>query len=161
MRNLHDKDWVVYAKRPFATPEKLIKYLGSYTHRVAISNQRIEKIENGAVTFRYKDRRDHNRIKGMTLSVVEFMRRFMTHLVPKGFMRMRHIGIFSNKNREKLVALCKRLLESGRDEIQQRDWKDTIDALVEKDPRRCPHCNKGRLRIVGRIEPVVPLMRAA
>ena len=162
VRNLHDTDWVVYAKRPFATPDKLIKYLGAYTHRVAIANSRIEEIENGMVTFRYKDRRDHNRIKHMRLAIVEFIRRFMTHIVPDGFMRMRHIGIFSNKNRAKLVALCKRLLrECGRDETQQKHWKDTIDTLVEKDPLCCPHCKKGRLRIIKRIEPVMPLMRAA
>jgi hypothetical protein len=162
VRDLHDKDWVVYAKRPFATPENLIKYLGSYTHRVAISNRRIVKIENGAVTFRYKDRRDHNRIKNMTLGIVEFIRRFMTHVVPKGFMRMRHIGIFSNRNRAELVALCKRLLDGpGVKESSQKRCQDIIESLTQKDPLCCPHCKKGRLHIIERIEPVMPLMRAA
>ena len=162
VRSLHDKDWVVYAKPPFATPDNLIKYLGAYTHRVAISNNRIVNVENGMVTFRYKDRRDNDRTKCMTLRIVEFIRRFMTHVVPDGFMRMRHYGFLSNKNRAELVPLCKRLLYDGQNGHREANISDkTLEALTGEDRRVCPHCKQGRLQMKERIEPLMPFRLAA
>ena len=133
---LHEKEWVVYAKKPFATPENLIKYLGAYTHRVAISNRRIVQVENGMVTFCYKDRRDNDRKKCMTVRIVEFIRRFMMHLAPDGFMRMRHCGFLSNKNRAELVPVCKRLLHTGQDgQPDTQALNETVEMLTPAKTR--------------------------
>ena len=104
-------DWVVYAKRPFGGPEVVLKYLARYTHRVAISNSRLLDFEDGFVRFRYKDYAHGNRKRVMRLSAVEFVRRLLLHVLPRGFVRIRHYGLWSNRQRHEDLALCRRLLE--------------------------------------------------
>jgi hypothetical protein len=110
LRPLHQKDWVVYAKRPFGGPAQVLKYLARYTHRVAISNARLVKLEGGRVTFGYKDYADGHQHKTMTLDALEFLRRFMTHVLPTGFVKMRHYGLLANRFRAERLATCRRLL---------------------------------------------------
>ena len=107
---LYRKEWVVYAKRPFGGPAQVLKYLARYTHRVAISNARLVDVADGQVSFRYKDYADGNQQKVMTLSADEFLRRFMQHVLPKGFVKVRHYGLLANRQREEKLALCCLLL---------------------------------------------------
>ena len=104
---LYRKKWVVYIKPPFASPQAVVKYLGQYTHRIAISNHRIISCENGMVTFSWKDYADNYKRKTMTLSCVEFIRRFLMHVVPKGFVRIRHYGFLANRNRKTKPVRCR------------------------------------------------------
>ncbi len=101
---------MVYAKPPFGGPEQVLKYLARYTHRVAISNARLLELQDGRVTFRYKDYADDQRQKTMTLSAEEFLRRFVQHVLPKGFVKIRHYGLLANAQREARLAMCRRLL---------------------------------------------------
>lgn len=150
--DLQTIDWVVYAKPPFGSPEQVVKYLGAYTHRIAIANSRIVDIKDGSVTFWYKDRRDHSRRKLMTLSQVELIRRFMMHLVPPRFVRIRHYGLFGNRKRAQLLPICMQLLgKPPAAEAHDPRHDKLIEQLSGPDPRRCPHCNKGRLEIFERI----------
>jgi hypothetical protein len=110
LRPLHAKDWVVYAKRPFGGPAQVLKYLARYTHRVAISNHRLVKLEAGRVTFRYKDYADEQKQKLMTLDACEFLRRFVTHVLPRGFTKIRHYGLLANRFRAERLGICRRLL---------------------------------------------------
>jgi hypothetical protein len=112
---LRQKPWVVYAKRPFSSPEKVLDYLGRYTHRVALSNNRILAVEETAeelrVTFSYRDRKDGNRTRTMTLHADEFIRRFLLHVLPAGFMRIRHFGFLANRSRKQKLNRCRGLLD--------------------------------------------------
>jgi len=110
---LYQKDWVVYAKEPFGGPEQVLKYLTGYTHRVALSNRRLVKIEDGRVTFTWKDYADGCRRKEMTLGAVEFVRRFAMHIVPKGLVRIRRYGLLAHRDRGERLALCRSLLAAG------------------------------------------------
>lgn len=110
VKSLYRTDWVVYAKPPFGGPAQVLKYLARYTHRVAISNSRLVKFEDGRVTFRYKDYADDSRQKTMTLDGVEFLRRFLQHVLPKGFVKIRHYGLLANRHRDERLDLCRRLL---------------------------------------------------
>jgi putative transposase/transposase-like zinc-binding protein len=107
---LYAQEWVVYAKRPFGGPEQVLKYLARYTHRVAISNSRLLKLEEGKVTFRYKDYAAKSKPKTMTLTAEEFLRRFTQHVLPKYFMKIRHYGLLANNQRERLLTICRQLL---------------------------------------------------
>jgi hypothetical protein len=108
--NLYAQDWVVYIKSPFAGPKAVLKYLGSYTHRIAISNNRIISVQDGKVTFAWKDYADNNAGKIMTLTLSEFIRRFLFHVVPKGFVRIRHFGFLGNRTRNTSIAACRKAL---------------------------------------------------
>ena len=139
-------EWVVYAKRPFGGPEHVLKYLARYTHRVAISNRRLLSMEDGRVTFEWKDYAGGNQTKTMTLEAVEFIRRFLLHVLPSGFVHIRHFGFLANRKRKEKLALCRSLLddsqavsESGADSSGVRD-SDSAEQL-----RRCPVCKIGRL----------------
>ena len=101
---------MVYAKPPFGGPEKVLDYLGRYTHRVALSNNRLQQLQDGRVTFAYKDYKDQHRQKLMTLSADELLRRFLLHVLPPGFQRIRHYGLFSNRHRAENLARCRKLL---------------------------------------------------
>jgi hypothetical protein len=121
-------EWVVYAKRPFGGPEPVLKYLARYTHRVAISNRRLLSMEDGRVTFEWKDYADGNQTKTMTLEAVEFIRRFLLHVLPSGFVHIRHFGFLANRKRKEKLALCRSLLggsqavrEPGADSPGVRD----------------------------------------
>ena len=110
LRTTYQKDWVVYAKRPFGSPEHVVHYLGRYTHRVAISSHRLLSLEDHRVTFRWRDSRHHNKQRRMTLSVHEFLRRFLLHVLPIGFVRIRYFGLFAHRRRKELIPLCLKLL---------------------------------------------------
>jgi hypothetical protein len=151
LRNqLYDTEWVVYAKPPFTSPKQVVKYLGNYTHRIAITNKRIVKFENGMVTFRYKDYHDSNTVKTMTLTQVEFIRRFMLHIVPEGFMRIRHYGFLSNRNQHKLLPIIRELIGNDENSLSvdisdKKHWYEIIEELTGTDPTICPVCKKGKL----------------
>jgi hypothetical protein len=111
LRTLFRKDWVVYAKPAFGGPDQVVRYLGRYTHRVAISNHRLISFDGQAVTFRWRDYACGNKQKLMTVSAEEFMRRFLLHILPKGFVRIRHFGVLANFRRSEFIDLCRRLLQ--------------------------------------------------
>ena len=135
LRPLFRKDWVVYSKPPFGGPENVLQYLGRYTHRVAISNHRLLSLAEGKVTFRWRDSAHHNEQKLMTLSVDEFLRRFLLHLLPKGFVRIRNFGFLANRRRATLLPLCFHLLGSPPQTEQDRSGsKDSSDLWL------CPKC---------------------
>ncbi len=113
LRVLYRHDWVVYSKRPFGGPEHALRYLGAYTHRVGISNSRLVAFADGQVSFRWRDSAHNNRKRVMSLPADEFLRRFLLHLVPRGFVRIRNFGFLANRQRAKLLPLCFRLLGSS------------------------------------------------
>lgn len=154
------KQWIVYAKAPFAGPKQVLEYLGNYTHRIAISNHRIEKIENEHVTFRYKDRADHNKPKAMTLHVTEFMRRFLLHVLPAKFVRIRHYGFLSPRSKKKNLELARQLLGAKETKkFQDEDWKQTLERLTGQDVDQCPKCKTGKMIEVDTIRPHPKLCR--
>jgi len=138
-------EWVVYAKPPFGGPQQVLEYLGRYTHRVAISNQRLLAIDDGQVTFQWKDYRQPHHPKRMTLSAEEFIRRFLLHALPPGFQRIRHYGLLANCHRNASLALCRQLLAAPATELlpQPRDFKDLYEALTAHSLTRCPRCGSG------------------
>lgn len=145
------RDWVVYAKPPFGGPAQVLKYLARYTHRVAISNSRIENVSDGRVTFRYKDYSDAHRSKAMTLSGVEFLRRFVQHVLPKGFVKVRHYGLLANRDRDARLAVCRRLLavESLRARLMETPSPVRSERMAITPPRVvervCPFCGSDRI----------------
>ena len=148
---LYAQDWVVYAKRPFGGPNQVLKYLARYTHRVAISNSRLLKLEEGRVTFRYKDYAAKGKPKAMTLPAEEFLRRFTQHVLPKYFMKIRHYGLLANNQRERLLTICRQLLLSVLVLKQDTDTLEpaTKDAAGEEPRERC--CSKcGSRRLIVR-----------
>ena len=152
---LKNSKWVVYAKPPFGGPDKVLEYLGRYTHRVAISNQRLLALDQGQVTFAWKDYRDGQK-KRMTVSADEFIRRFLLHSLPPGFQRIRYYGFLANCHRAAKLALCRRLLSSPASQLLPRpaDHRDFYLALTGNDLRICPQCKIGILIRIGLIGPV-------
>jgi hypothetical protein len=147
---LKNKEWVVYAKKPFSGPQHVIQYLAHYTHRVAISNGRLLRFENGQVTFRWRDSAHGNQQKVMTLPAVEFMRRFLLHVLPRGFVKIRHFGYLANRTRKSALAVCSALLSTPSLPAVTAD-PVASDSL---QPRRCPHCQGGLLVRVARLSPL-------
>jgi len=156
LRSLH---WVVYAKPPFGGPEHLIKYLARYTQRVAISNGRLLEMRDGQVTFRWRDSADGNQQKRMTLDAVEFIRRFLLHVLPPGFVKIRHFGFLANRNRREGLALCRSLLPPPPPPVSTL-LTETQHRAVE---RKCPFCKTGTLHLIDRIPPgkSIPVTTAA
>ena len=130
LRTLHRNKWVVYAKKPFGGPEHVLHYLSQYTHRVAISNHRLVSFEEGKVLFRWRDYAHGNKKRKMTLAAHEFIRRFLLHILPRGFVRIRHFGWMANPCRRRLAALCRSLLDAGM----------PLTTSVPTPSRVCPHC---------------------
>jgi hypothetical protein len=145
LRPLFRKDWVVYAKRPFGGPEYVLRYLGRYTHRVAISNHRLVSFADQKVTFRWRDSAHKDEQRLMTLSLDEFLRRFVLHLLPDGFVRIRHFGFLANRQRATLLPLCFQLLGSAPQTEQ-----DTSSVKDSSDIWRCPKC-AGPMVVVERL----------
>src|SRR4029434_2408577 len=139
------KDWVVYAKRPFGGPEYVLQYLGRYTHRVAISNHRLVSFAEGKVTFRWRDSAHNDEQKLLTLSLDEFLRRFLLHVLPKGFVRIRNFGFLANRRRAKLLPLCFHLLDSAPQTEQ-----DLSGSKDSSDLWRCPKCG-GPMKVIERL----------
>jgi len=139
--------WIAYAKRPFAGPQQVLEYLGRYTHRVAISNNRIISIDNGRVTFTYKDRKREDEIKEMTLDADEFIRRFLLHVLPKGLIKIRYFGFLAHTNKKKDVALIRKLIDP--DATLPEKIQETISEMMLRltgiDISCCPKCKKGKM----------------
>jgi Putative transposase len=149
-------EWVVYAKPPFAGPQQVLDYVGRYTHRVAISNDRLLDIENGEVRFRWKDYRDNNRQKTLMLTADEFIRRFLLHVLPDGFQRIRYYGFLGNRYRKQKLARCRQLLgmpENERPETDpSSDYHDLYEELTGSSLWKCPVCHKGCMHVIGVLE---------
>ena len=144
-------DWVVYAKPPFGGPERVLKYLARYTHRVAISNHRLVQLEDDQVTFRYQDYAAAGRLKTMTLPAAEFLRRFVQHVLPKGFVKVRHYGLLANRHREEKLAVCRRLLLVETVTAQRAAGEPDEREPTALEPARvrcCPQCGSRRLILV-------------
>ena len=143
---LRKKPWVVYAKKPFGSPAHVLDYLGRYTYRVALSNERILSVHNGEVTFSYRDRKNHDRKKTMTLDAHEFIRRFLLHVIPKGFVRVRHFGFLANRSKA-LLAKCRQLLDldPALPELPPKSVQELMLQFIGIDITRCPLCQKGTL----------------
>ncbi len=142
--------WVAYLKKPFAGPEQVLEYLGRYTHRVAISNDRIKAIADGKVTFTYRDRQDTNKKKKVTIQATEFIRRFLLHVLPKGFMKIRYFGFLSHSVKKELIPLLRRLIDplATLPEIITETIPEMMLRLTGTDINCCPKCKKGRMVIV-------------
>ncbi len=143
------KEWVVYAKAPFGGPRQVLHYLGQYTHRVAISNNRLVNCENGQVSFRWKDYRQGNRVGIMTLEATEFIRRFLLHVLPDGFQRIRYFGWMGNRHRAAKLDLCRELLNCRSDVPQTEkpvpSWLILYEKLTGHSLEICPVCQQGRM----------------
>jgi hypothetical protein len=151
---LRHRDWVVYAKPPFAGPESVLGYLGAYTHRIAISNARIRSIEHGRVTFRVRDSANAKRKNVMQLDEHEFIRRFLLHVLPKGFVRIRHYGLLANRTRKQKIARCRDLLAASKPEEPPKQTRhEKLLELTGFDIGQCPACREGRMGLVEQIDP--------
>ena len=146
--------WVVYCKPPFAGPEHVLAYLGRYTHRVALSNDRLVAVADGRVRFRWRDYADGDRVKLMELDIDEFLRRFLLHVVPDGFVRIRHFGLLANRRRAAALAQCRVLLRQPPPPVELPETvRDLMLRLTGVDIERCPVCQQGRLQQVERLAP--------
>ena len=156
LRTLFRQDWVAYAKRPFGGPQHALRYLGAYTHRVAISNHRLVALEDGNITFRWRDSAHGNKKKLMTLPVDEFLRRFLLHLLPRGFVRIRHFGFLANRRRASLLPICFQLLSLAS---QQAPPAKAFSPTRQSFTWRCPRCG-GTMSFVERISAAELLLRS-
>jgi putative transposase/transposase-like zinc-binding protein len=144
-------EWVVYAKPPFAGPQQVVDYVGRYTHRIAISNNRLVDIEDGHVRFNWRDYRHNNQRKTMTLSAGEFIRRFLLHVLPNRFQRIRYYGFLGNRYRLQKLARCRQLLgmaspqETSSESELPEDYRDRYEKLTGCSLRECPVCHQGRM----------------
>jgi hypothetical protein len=144
-------EWVVYAKRPFGGSEQVLAYLGRYTHRVAIANSRLVKIDDGHVSFRWRDYRQDATNKVMTLTAEEFIRRFLLHALPDGFKRIRHYGFLANGHRADKLALCRRLLAAPPPPppAPTRDYRERNRLLTGRDLDCCPYCGGAMVTVAA------------
>lgn len=152
---LYRKEWVVYCKPPFSSAEHVLEYLGRYTHRVAISNNRIVALENGYVVFKWRDYRDNNKQKFMTVTAEEFIRRFLMHVLPSKFVKIRHYGFLSNRNRITKLKKCKRILKvtiKKKEDILNLSTAELLFKLTGIDLNKCPCCN-GRMETRKKLDP--------
>ena len=150
-------DWVVYAKPPFGGPRQVLKYLSRYTHRVAISNQRLIALDDGQVRFHWKDYAQGNANKVMTLAATEFIRRFLLHVLPRGFVKIRHYGFLSNRMRKQKLAEARQLLgqkeEGSTVDDDRSEPKIPFGASDEPSHERCPLCKQGRMHLIEQLSP--------
>ena len=144
---------MVYAKRPFGGPGQVLEYLGRYTHRVAISNNRLVGIDEATVQFRWKDYRNGNRSGVMSLDAAEFIRRFLLHVLPAGFQRIRHYGLLSNRQHATKFARCRSLLGAGGPLAggERRDVRRHYEVVTGKEIDLCPACGRGRMRVLEEV----------
>jgi len=147
LRPLHRQDWVVYLKPPFGGPEYVLQYLGRYTHRVAISNHRLVSLIDGQVTFRWRDSAHGNKQELLPLSVNEFLSRFLLHILPQGFVRIRNFGFLANRRRTKLLPLCFQLLGATPEPLAEERASSTADT---PDLYLCPKCG-GPMKVIERL----------
>jgi hypothetical protein len=145
---LYAQKWVLYAKRPFGGPEQVLNYLANYTHRVALSNRRITAVDEPGktVTFNWRDYRQGGKVRPLTLSAREFLRRFTMHILPAGLVRIRHYGILGNNRRQRDIPRARALLERRQRSALQ------LPKPTQPEPMTCPHCGQSGLRWVGFID---------
>ena len=155
---LYHKKWVVYCKPPFDGVQGVLQYLGRYTHRIAISNNRLLDIRNGEVSFLWRDYADQNRQKIMTLHAEEFIRRFLLHVLPPRYVRIRHFGLLANRKRKNAIALCRKILQNGKPTTKQsarkETWQEQLFRICGIDVTLCPVCQKGRMSMIARMLPL-------
>jgi len=162
LRNeLYGKKWVTFCKQPFGGPEQVLEYLSRYTHRVAISNHRLIKVENGRVYFKWKNYRKGGKLQDASLDVFEFIRRFLLHVLPKGYFKIRYFGILASRNRQKLWTAQEILGVAGNVKDEQPDereksFEEWFFELTGIEPGICPFCKKGRLIRKSQLAPVPP-----
>jgi len=157
LASLRAREWWVYAKRPFGGPEQVLAYLGRYTHRVAISNQRLLALKDGNVTFSWKDYARGNQQRTMTLPADEFIRRFLLHVLPRGFQRLRQFGLLANRRRRHKLALCRTLLGAAEQTITNQplpaDYKSLYQTLTGESLDQCPACRAGTMKFTAQLVP--------
>jgi hypothetical protein len=154
-------EWVVYAKPPFGGPQQVLKYLARYTHRVAISNQRLVSLLAGQVTFRWKDYSQGSRHATMTLGVTEFIRRFLVHVLPSGFVKIRHFGFLANRSRQQKITLCRKLVTAKLETKPQHPGSPDSPVTSQPQPKpieRCPLCKVGRMKPVEILSPQLSII---
>jgi hypothetical protein len=153
LRELSRIEWVVYAKPPFGGPQQVLKYLARYTHRVAISNGRLLELDDDKVTFSYKDYAAGNATKTLTLGVQEFTRRYLLHVLPRGFVRIRYYGFLANCRRAEMLELCRRLLPAAKTDPESVNevQPDGDQSDLSSAPKTCPSCGQGKMVIVEEI----------
>jgi hypothetical protein len=160
LRQAVAQPWVVYSKPPMAGPEQVLRYLGRYTHRIAIGNERIVSVADGRVSFRYRDRRHANRRRVLTVTGPEFVRRFLLHVLPKHFVRLRHYGLSANAYRSGRIAKTRLSLGApvspSTVEPPRESWQQLYCRLTGRDPECCPVCGRGTLRVVAILAPMPP-----
>ena len=156
-RPLYRKKWVVYCKPPFAGAQGVLQYLGRYTHRIAISNNRLLTIRDGQVSFLWRDYADHNRQKTMILKTEEFIRRFLLHVLPARFVRIRHFGLLANRNRKDNLSVCRQLLGGDKtvvkEKVQPETWQERLLRICSIDVLSCPVCQKGKMARIALLLP--------
>jgi hypothetical protein len=145
LSGLYAREWVVYCKPPFHGPEMVLEYLGRYTHRIAITNHRILSIEHGKVAFSWKDYADGNKKKTMTLDASEFIRRFLLHILPEGFVKIRHYGLLGSRNKRGNLARCREMFKTTAKTVEKESWEELLFKLTGIDIMECPLCH-GRMR---------------
>jgi hypothetical protein len=152
---LYETEWVVYAKPPFGGPRQVLDYLSRYTHRVAISNHRLLRLEGEEVVFTWRDRAHGDRQRTMPLHAHEFLRRFLLHVLPDGFVRIRSYGLLANRDRQETLARCREALGVAPAEApppaEEAGWAELLARFTGTDPLRCPKCGNGRLLPVGEL----------
>lgn len=149
---LRNREWVVYARPPFGGSDQVLKYLARYTHRVAIANRRLRQLEDGRVTFEWKDYAHGHRPRTLSVHVAEFARRFLLHVLPKRFVRIRYYGFLANACRETDVALCRQLLDHSAI-VAEADSEGSGSEAAPANGQRCPSCRSGRLSTVAVLTP--------
>jgi Putative transposase/Transposase zinc-binding domain len=156
-RLLYHKKWVVYCKPPFDGAKGVLQYLGRYTHRIALGNNRILAIRDGHVSFLWRDYADGNRQKTMTLKADEFIRRFLLHVLPPRYVRIRHFGLLTNRNCQDNIALCREIIGGAqpilKENVQQETWQEQLLRICGVDVTTCPVCQKGRMFRVALLFP--------
>lgn len=152
-RQLWKKDWVVYSKAPFNGPGKTLEYLGRYTHRVAISNHRIIDVKNNEITFKYRDRSDGDINKEMTINAQEFIRRFLLHVLPNGYKKIRHFGFLASRCKKQNLAKCRQIMGVSEDlpEIEPETVQERMLRLTAIDILQCPKCKNGQMQKVKKL----------
>jgi hypothetical protein len=153
LESLSKQKWIAYAKRPFAGPEQVLEYLGRYTHRVAISNNRILSANDGKVVFTYRDRSRNNTVRTMTLCADEFIRRFLLHVLPHGFMKIRYFGFLAHTNKKQAIPLLRKLIDGNAQLPEKAD--ETIEQMMLRltgtDITCCPQCGKGKMKLIKKL----------
>jgi hypothetical protein len=152
-RQAFKNKWVVYAKRPFASPKTVVEYLGRYTHKIAISNHRLVDVGEHTVSFNYKDYRDAGKQKVAELRGVEFLRRFEAHILPRGFVRIRHYGFLASRNKPTELNIAKQDLKQPRWEKIKYNWTEIATDRLNYNPLQCPGCKKETMVIIKIMAP--------